>query len=25
VLITETGAQVLSTYPFDDELLGREV
>jgi Xaa-Pro aminopeptidase len=25
VLITETGAQVLSAYPFEEELLGREV
>jgi Xaa-Pro aminopeptidase len=25
VLITETGAQVLSNYPFEDDLLGREV
>jgi len=25
VLITETGAEVLSTYPFEEDLLGREV
>ncbi len=25
VLITEAGAQVLSTYPFEEDLLGREV
>jgi len=25
VLITERGPQVLSTYPFEDELLGREI
>ena len=25
VLVTETGAEVLSTYPFDEDLLGREV
>jgi Xaa-Pro aminopeptidase len=25
VLITETGAQALSTYPFEEDLLGREV
>ena len=25
VLITETGYELLSTFPFDEELLGREV
>ena len=25
VLITETGARALSTYPFEEDLLGREV
>jgi Xaa-Pro aminopeptidase len=25
VLITETGTELLSTYPFEQELLGREI
>ena len=25
VLITESGPEVLSTYPFENELLGREI